>query len=230
MNIFGNIVCEVTRFMKILLSPAKTMNLEAPHTSQVPLFQKDATRLRRSLSKMSIKSIQDFYNVSKDTATLTKSYYLNNSTYIAIELFSGIAFKTFHQYEAPHTLDDLYILSGLYGIIQAQDGISPYRLDLTHPYKGSLIQFWKEKIYSYLKDEDTIISCMSKEYEALLDQRLLVTYVSIYKNAKKAPSVDAKKVRGAFANYLLRHKHPEGFVYDGYHYIKKDGNTIFIEK
>jgi cytoplasmic iron level regulating protein YaaA (DUF328/UPF0246 family) len=216
--------------MKILLSPAKTMNLDATFSSQIPWFEKESKHLRNYLSKMSISSLENFFNVSKETAKLTKSYYLNDSTYVAIQLFSGIAFKTFHQLETPKTLDDLYILSGLYGIIHALDGISPYRLDLSHPQKGSLIHFWKEKLYEYLKDEDSIISCMSQEYEVLLDQKLSVTYVSIFKNGKRAPSVDAKKVRGALANHLLRRKRPEGFNYDGYQYIKKDGHTIYIEK
>lgn len=216
--------------MKILLSPAKTMNLEATISTQIPVFEKESKRLRSHLSKMSISSIQNFFNVSRETAKLTKSYFLNKETYVASQLFSGIAFKTFHQFEVLNNLDDLYILSGLYGIIHAQDGISPYRLDLSHPQKGTLIPFWKEKLYDYLKDEDTIISCMSMEYEALLDQRLSVTYVSISKNGMKAPSVDAKKVRGAFAHHLLRYKRPDAFDYDGYHFIKKDGNTIFIEK
>lgn len=230
MSIFGNIVSEVTHFMKILLSPAKMMQLDASTSSQIPIFNDEANKLRKSFASLSIKSLESFFNVSKETATLTKSYYLNNNKYQAIHLFSGIAFKTFHSFEPLTNIDDLYILSGLYGIIHALDGISPYRLDLIHPKKGSLIAYWKKKVYGVLKDEQTIISCASQEYEAILDERLPITYVKILHKNKRAPSVDAKKVRGAFAYHLLKHQSPNGFTYEGYTYIKKDGNAIYIEK
>ncbi|MGA0351517.1 MAG: YaaA family protein [Acholeplasmataceae bacterium] len=216
--------------MKILLSPAKLLNLDASFSEKQPVFLHEATQLKKALKSMSLKKTEMFFKLSHQSALLTQSYYANDQHYKALELFSGIAFKTFHDQSQNVSYDDLYILSGLYGIIQAEDGISPYRLDLIHPTRGSLIQFWKKRIYQYLKNETIIISCASLEYEQILDERLPITHVKILKGEQAAPSVDAKKVRGAFAHHLLLHHQPDGFSYDGYSYIKKDGMTIYIKK
>ena len=216
--------------MKILLSPAKLLNLDASFSNQKPVFLHEATQLKKALRSMSLKKTETFFKLSHQSALLTQSYYANDQHYKAIELFSGLAFKTFHAQSQKVSFDHLYILSGLYGIIQAKDGISPYRLDLIHPTRGSLIQFWKKRIYQFLKNEDTIISCASQEYENILDDRLPIIYVKILKGEHAAPSVDAKKVRGALAHHLLLHHQSDGFNYDGYKYIKKDGHTIYIKK
>lgn len=216
--------------MKILLSPAKTMNTNAPNAYKEPVFMHEATQLRKALRSMSLKKTETFFNVSKDVAKTTKQYAEDDARYEAISLFSGIAFKTFHEQSPNPTYDHLYILSGLYGLVHAKDGIYPYRLDLVHPTRGSLIHYWKKRLYALLKDEKDIISCASKEYEAILDERLHVTRLHITKDLKRAPSVDAKKVRGAFAHHLLVRQSPEGFSFDGYTYIKKDDLIIYIAK
>lgn len=216
--------------MKVLLSPAKTMNLEASKSNQVPVFMNEAYQLKKALKSMSLKKTESFFKLSKNAARLTQSYTLMTETFKAIELYSGIAFKTYHQQHPKPNDDHLFVLSGLYGIVHAQDGILPYRLDLTHPTRGSLISFWRKKIYSFLKDEPEIISCASKEYESLLDPRLNITFVNIVSGDRLAPSVEAKKVRGALAHHLLIHLKPEGFSFEGYSYIKKDDKVIYIKK
>lgn len=215
--------------MKILLSPAKTLSLDAPNANQQPRFDHDTESLRRSFKRMSLKRYMSFFNISKDVAKLTKAYYLSDTRYNAHLLYSGIAFRVFHQFEKTD-VDNLYILSGLYGLIHANDGIKPYRLDLKHPVKGTLISFWKKRLYEVLKDEDVIYVCASSEYRALLDERLPLIDVIITNQEKKAPSVEAKKVRGALAHHLLKHKKADGFQFEGYRYTHQKESKIFIKK
>ncbi len=187
--------------MIILLSPAKTMNLRHPKETFNCLYKDDAIKLRTPLTSMSIKSLMTFFNISKDVALKTKSYFLDTHTYLVYNLFDGIGYSILKQL-SPNIPKRIYALSGLYGLLSMSDTVYPYRLDLTHPKKGSLVSFWKKKLYEALKDENIIISCLSYEYEVLLDEKLLVIKVEIMKGTKKAPSVDAKKVRAAFAAFL----------------------------
>ncbi len=187
--------------MIILLSPAKTMNLKHPQKDFHCSFEQDALKLRSSLTSMSVKRLMTFFNISKDVALNTYDYYHSEDTYVTYDMFDGIAYRILKQL-SPQVPKNIYALSGLYGLLHLSDTIYPYRLDLKHPKKGSLVTYWRQKLYEKLKDEDMIISCLSSEYDVLLDERLHVIHVEIYKDNKKAPSVDAKKVRAAFSVHL----------------------------
>ena len=75
-------------------------------------------------------------------------------------MFDGIGYRILKQL-SPKISKNIYALSGLYGLLHLSDTIYPYRLDLKHPKKGSLITYWRQKLYKKLKDEDMIISCLS---------------------------------------------------------------------
>ena len=217
--------------MKVILSPTKTLN--RTHRAEItrPIFDHEAELLRSSVASLSIKRLQTFFKCSKDIATQTKDYYVDENRYEAIKTYDGIGFRTLLKLE---TIDyhDLYIVSGLYGLLRASDGIKPYRLDLIHPKKGSLVSFWKPKLYEHLKDEDIIYLCISLEYEVLFDERLPLVFVDIRIGEKKASSVEAKKVRAAFSHYLLKHQglKLEAFEFDHYMVTQIDTKFITIKK
>jgi cytoplasmic iron level regulating protein YaaA (DUF328/UPF0246 family) len=217
--------------MKVILSPAKTLSFTIPLTEPLPHFESFAAPLFKDIELMNVLEIKAFFKCSSEVSNQTKDYYLNKKRYEAIHMYQGISFKTFQSFNKIHT-KNLYIASGIYGLVQANDALRPYRLDLTHPTKGSLISYWKPKLFTYLKDEDLIYLCVSKEYEVLFDTRLPLVFIDIYLNNKKAPSVDAKKVRGAFAHYLLSHDVRElsSFEYIGYKVISLSEHLITIKK
>jgi len=217
--------------MIILLSPAKTMNLRHPKEIFNCLYKNDAIKLRTPLTSMSIKSLMTFFNISKDVASKTKSYYLDTNTYLVYDLFDGIGYRILKQL-SPHIPKKIYTLSGLYGLLSMSDTVYPYRLDLTHPKKGSLVSFWKNKLYETLKDENIIISCLSSEYEVLLDDKLPVIKVDIMKGSKKAPSFDAKKVRAALAAFLEQFELDQmtQFSFEGYTCQSFQDHNIIIHQ
>ena len=216
--------------MIILLSPAKTMNLKHPQKDFRCFFEEDALNLRSSLTSMSVKRLMTFFDISKDVALKTYDYYHSEDTYVTYDMFDGIGYRILKQL-SPKVPKNIYALSGLYGLLHLSDTIYPYRLDLKHPKKGSLVTYWRQKLYKKLKDEDMIISCLSSEYDVLLDERLHVIHVEIYKDNKKAPSVDAKKVRAAFASYLDIYGFSQinQFQYDGYQVVELLDYKIIIK-
>jgi cytoplasmic iron level regulating protein YaaA (DUF328/UPF0246 family) len=217
--------------MKVIISPSKTLSLTKPSKNSLPYFDSFANLLFKDFETMDAVSLEAFFKCSKDISLQTKNYYLDKNRYHALSIFQGISFKTFQSFK-PVDTKNLYIASGIYGLISPSDAVRPYRCDLIHPTYGSLIPFWKPKLYLYLNDEDLIYLCVSKEYEVLFDKRLPLVFIDIYLGNKKAPSVDAKKVRGAFAYYLISHasKEIKDFQYNGYVVTSIDSNVITIIK
>lgn len=90
--------------------------------------------------------------------------------------------------------DQLYILSGLYGMLKPLDLIQPYRLEMGTKIKiGSkqnLYEFWKksltEKLNSEMGTEELLVNLASQEYFSALDaQKLHMPVVSpIFKDWK----------------------------------------------
>lgn len=217
--------------MKVILSPSKTLTLNTPYSNQLPVFHRDAIRLRQHFKSMPLKDYIQFFSISKELAKDVKQLCSDMNTYKVIDTYSGIQFKTFH--DLGHVdVTDLYIASGLYGILHSNDAIYPYRMDLKHPKLGSVTKFYKDKITSFLQQENDIYLCVSSEYAQLFDSSLDLIYVDIYLGDKKAPSVDAKKVRGAFAHYLLKYQgnHIEHFVYQDFRVIQISSHLITIKK
>lgn len=217
--------------MVILLSPAKTMQLKNPNKTFSCLYQKESLNLRKTFKHMPIKNIMAFFHVSKEVAKQTSLYYNAEDTYQVYDMFDGIGYRTLKSL-SNNIPRHIYAISGLYGILHLTDQVYPYRLDLKHPIKGSLISFWKEKLYERLKDEPLIISCASSEYEQILDPRLNIIYVHIFHGDKKASSVDAKKVRAALAYHIDTYGLDTlaSFEYDGYKFIEFIKSDIIIKK
>jgi len=217
--------------MVILLSPAKTMQLKNPNKTFTCLYQKESLQLRKTFKHMPIKKIMAFFNVSKEVAKQTALYYNSEDTYQVYDMFDGIGYRILKSL-ANDIPKHIYALSGLYGLLHLTDQVYPYRLDLKHPIKGSLISFWKEKLYERLKDEPLIISCASSEYEQILDKRLQITYVHILSGDKKASSVDAKKVRAALAYQIDVYglERLDAFNYDGFKFKSFKDKIITIKK
>ena len=217
--------------MVILLSPAKTMQLKNPSKTFSCLFQKESLLLRKTFKHMPIKTIMAFFHVSKEVAKQTSLYYNAEDTYQVYDMFDGIGYRILKSLS--HKMPKhIYALSGLYGILHLSDQVYPYRLDLKHPIKGSLISFWKEKLYERLKDESLIISCASSEYEQILDPRLNIIYVHILSGDKKASSVDAKKVRAALAYQMDVYgiERLDAFNYEGFKFKSFKDKIISIKK
>lgn len=176
--------------MKILLSPAKSLNEEVSFNKEIVTsiqFNEETERLVKKLKKLSVNQIEKLMNVSKDLATLnherfqdfSADYTVENS-YPAAYLFSGaayqgMAFTSLSPSDQEEGQKRLRILSGLYGILRPLDLIQPYRLEMgtkfeVTPKMNNLYKFWGDKIRKQLERElaaeesKLLVNLASKEY------------------------------------------------------------------
>ena len=182
--------------MKVLLSPAKTLNFnlatEFPEPS-ISIFSKEAEILVKKLKKKSVKNIAEMMHLSVELAELNYFRFQNwenpnqilESNRPCIYAFAGEVYKGFDAVSL--TADQITvaqskirILSGLYGLLKPLDLIYPYRLEMgtkwdISPKVKNLYSFWGAKIINSLnhemieKGENEIINLASVEYFKSID-------------------------------------------------------------
>ncbi len=196
--------------MIIIFSPTKTFTNEKVTSLSKPHFLNKANILIEQLKQFKIIDFKDKFKISDSLAKKTKDYYDNiHNNYAAVYQYGGTSFKFLDPHNInKNSLSNLYILSGLYGILNAFDGISPYRLEMLDTNLTNLYNFWQDDITNYLKNlNKPIINLASNEYSKVIqfEQLNIVTLDFKYiKNDKLIMnSMQLKKLRGLFANYIL---------------------------
>lgn len=221
--------------MKILLSPAKSLDYESKlPTDQFtePVFIKEATKLNGVLEKKSKKQLTNLMGISEKLAELNYQRYKEFSTPFntanarpAVYAFSGDVYVGLDAYAIPqkkimHLQETVRILSGLYGVLKPLDLIQPYRLEMGTELKvnrsKNLYEFWGDKITKSLNkelnDDEIILNLASNEYfksvnTKLLKGKLISPVFKDLKNGKlKIISFFAKKARGSMARFVIDHK------------------------
>lgn len=231
--------------MIILLSPAKTFNKETLSSNKRLIFEEKHNHLLNILKSMNKDELKSKLKLTDSLLNNVISYYNSfNNNIKAISLYGGHAFKHL-KYEELNSYNNLYILSALYGLVNANDAISKYRLDLDNKILDdkTLIDYWYNDINNYLtslKDE-LIINLSSNEYSRLLDLKMDNLYTinfQILKNGKlTSSSMELKKMRGKFANCLINNnindiKELKTLVVDGYKFDflgSKDNYLNFVK-
>ena len=98
---------------------------------------------------------------------------LNHSA-SAVEMYTGDSFKSWLSDAKARNVDHIYILSGKYGLLELNESIEPYDLNLGHQ-DASYIENWKRNVISKLKanhslaNTHAIIYTNEVYYEGLLD-------------------------------------------------------------
>ncbi len=225
--------------MKILVSPAKSLNYESvlPTTTHTqPVFVLEAQQLNTSLRDESPVALKKMMGISDKLAELN---WKRNQTFStpftptnarpAVFAFNGDVYSGLDAYSIAIENHDklqnsLRILSGLYGMLKPFDLMQPYRLEMGTPYavdgSKNLYEFWKSKLTQLLNAElqegELLVNLASKEYASAVDfkaiQRPVIAPVfKDFKNGQlKIISFYAKKARGLMARYLID-SHAEGY-------------------
>ena len=108
--------------------------------------------------------------------------------------------------------EHLCILSGLYGVLRARDGIIPYRLEMQAKIDlngvKSLYDYWECLLYEAI-DDDLIINLASKEYSDSIRKYIgsNVKFVDVifgsFVNGKLVTKpTEAKACRGAMVRFM----------------------------
>ncbi|MGB5417949.1 peroxide stress protein YaaA [Algibacter sp.] len=218
--------------MKLVLSPAKSLNFESPlptakHTE--PQFLKQSERLNKLLKTKSARSLSKLMDISEALGQLNfernQAWELPFSTdnaRPAMYAFNGDVYRGLDAYTIPETKletvqNTVRILSGLYGVLKPTDLIQPYRLEMGTKLKvgtkKNLYEFWKKDITKSLneelEDDEVFLNLASNEYFKAIDTKALKVPVVTanfkeFKNGQyKMISFFAKAARGMMARYVV---------------------------
>lgn len=218
--------------MKIVVSPAKSLNFESPLPIQnytESLFLKDAETIQKTLKKKKPKQLMELMDISEKLADLNWERNQNWSLPFTPEnarpavfafdgdVYTGLDAYTIPTDKFPVLEDKLRILSGLYGVLKPLDLMQPYRLEMGTSLpigtKKNLYEFWKKKVTaslnSELQENELFINLASNEYFSAVDTKTLKVPVITpefkdYKDGKlKMISFFAKKARGLMVRYII---------------------------
>lgn len=218
--------------MKLVLSPAKSLNLERKLPTVITTescFLAESERLNKLLKKKSARSLSKLMSISNNLGQLNyernQNWHLpftNDNARQAIYAFSGDVYRGLDAYtiseEKIKTLqDNVRIISGLYGLLKPLDLMQPYRLEMGTKFpvgkNKNLYEFWRKKITQSLNDElndnELFLNLASNEYFKAIDAKALKVPVitAVFKDFKngeyKMIMTFAKLARGYMTRYVI---------------------------
>ena len=183
--------------MKIILSPAKKMNIDTDSLAPMglPAFLDRTDEILAWLKHKSHEELKALWKcndkIAEQNVKRLERMDLYNNLTPAVLAYEGIAY----QYMAPAVLEDghfaylqehLRILSAFYGVLKPMDGVTPYRLEMqakaTIGNTKNLYDYWGNSLYNAVRDESgIIINLASKEYGKCIEKYLSSedTYITI---------------------------------------------------
>ena len=175
--------------MLILLSPAKTLDMESPSKVAQPTqpeFVEESEKLVKTLRRYSTKRLGELMNISDSLADLNRQRFQQWEVAFnecnarpAIEAFRGDVYigldaDTLGKRDLAYAQKHLRILSGLYGVLRPLDLMQAYRLEMGTQLKTrrgkSLYEYWGDGITEYLnadlqtQKQPLVINLASNEY------------------------------------------------------------------
>ncbi len=217
--------------MIIILSPAKTFN-RSPHAyDTLPVFKHKTHQLVQQLKTLTESQLMRSMHLSKSLAAVTHHDYIHFDTFktAAIHGYYGYQYRHLDIDSLEHKVSkkdikSIYILSGLYGLLKAYDGISPYRLEMKDKTIRNLYKFWQPSIESYIKkhfNNELIYNLASEEYGQLIkhiDHVITIQFYELNNGQLTIHAMEAKKMRGLLARYLIMYPHVDvkGIKIEGY--------------
>lgn len=174
--------------MKIIISPAKKMNIDTDSLAwrDLPAFLPQTEEILEKLRGMDYESLKKLWKCNDKIAVQNverlEHMDLRKRLTPAILAYEGIQY----QYMAPAVFSDkeydyiqehLRILSGFYGVLKPFDGVVPYRLEMQAKLQiddaKDLYRYWDSKLADQLVAEtDCIINLASKEYSSAVAKYL----------------------------------------------------------
>ena len=211
--------------MKIILSPAKKMNvnIESLEPLSQPVFLDKTAEILAWLKDKSGDQLKDLWKcndkIVEQNVKRLENMDLYNHLTPAILSYEGIAY----QYMAPAVFEDghfdyvqehLRILSAFYGSLRPMDGVTPYRLEMqakaTVENTKNLYEYWGNLLYKDVRDESgIIINLASKEYSKCIekylsaeDRYITITFCELYGGKLVTKGTYAKMARGEMVRYM----------------------------
>ncbi|NML60833.1 peroxide stress protein YaaA [Massilia sp. RP-1-19] len=216
--------------MLIVLSPAKSLDLETPPTTKLhttPDFLHRSRELIDVLRSYSPADLGSLMSISDTLSALNVGRYASWNAEPADgrqaimtfngDVYDGFDARSLKPKQLAYAQSKLRILSGLYGVLRPLDLIQPHRLEmgtrLSTPHGKDLYAFWGETVTGKLnelaaeQDAKVLVNLASEEYFKSVKPKLLSVPVITpvfedWKNGQyKIISFFAKRARGMMARY-----------------------------
>ena len=241
--------------MRIIISPAKKMNVDADSLpcQGLPAFLPRTERLLSALRARDAAELKRLWKCNDQIAALNirrlEAMDLRRNLTPAILSYEGIQYQymapgVFTSAEYGYVQEHLRILSGFYGMVRPFDGVTPYRLEmqarLAVDGAKDLYAFWGSSLARQLAAESgCILNLASREYSLCVSKHLepSVRFITCVFGEETGGRILEKgtlctMARGEMVRYLAEHRitEPEaakGFDRLGYRYAptRSDGNT-----
>jgi len=216
--------------MLIVLSPAKSLDLETPPTTQLtsqPDFLDHSELLIHRLRDFSPAELGKLMDLSDALSTLNVARYASwtkdtREARQAVmtfdgDVYDGLSARSLTAKQLDYAQSRIRILSGLYGMLRPLDLIHPHRLEmgtrLATARGKSLYDFWGDTITDALnrtaeqQGAEVLVNLASEEYfKSVKPKKLAMPVITPlfedWKNGKyKIISFYAKRARGLMARY-----------------------------
>lgn len=247
-----------------IISPAKNMrnlqlkNIEPKTTGYNRYFSKETEIISNTLKLLSPWDLQSIMKINEKLAFQSYAYFqdfnFKDKGVCALAAYDGLVFKNIKAEE--FTLEDfnfandhIRILDAFYGIATPLDGVLPYRLEMQYPIKinnQSIYDFWGDKLYKKLYEEDkVIINLASEEYAKAVrrylskDDIFIDIDFKVHRDQKlKTMATWAKMARGQMIKYIVENKINDpvdlkNFIYNGYKFderLSSQKKYVFVKQ
>ena len=243
--------------MRIIISPAKKMNVDADSLpcQGLPAFLPRTERLLSALRAMDAAELKRLWKCNDQIAALNirrlEAMDLQRNLTPAILSYEGIQYQymapgVFTSAEYGYVQEHLRILSGFYGLLRPFDGVTPYRLEmqarLAVDGAKDLYAFWGSSLARQLAAESgCILNLASREYSLCVSKHLepSVRFITCVFGEETGGRILekgtlCKMARGEMVRYLAEHRitEPEaakGFDRLGYRYAPtRSGRNTYV--
>jgi len=216
--------------MLIVLSPAKSLDLETPPTTTLhstPDFLDHSAQLIARMRQFSPAEVGSLMGISDALSALNVARYASWTPKLAEarqaimafngDVYAGFEARSLQPAQLDYAQSRVRILSGLYGLLRPLDLIHPHRLEmgtrLTTARGKDLYAFWGDTITNGLnraakeQGAQVLVNLASEEYfksvkPRQLDVPVIAPVFEDWKNGKyKIISFYAKRARGMLARY-----------------------------
>ena len=216
--------------MLIVLSPAKSLDLETPPTTTLhstPDFLDHSAQLIARMRQFSPAEVGSLMGISDALSALNVARYASWTPKLAEarqaimafngDVYAGFEARSLQPAQLDYAQSRVRILSGLYGLLRPLDLIHPHRLEmgtrLTTTRGKDLYAFWGDTITNGLnraakeQGAQVLVNLASEEYfksvkPRQLDVPVIAPVFEDWKNGKyKIISFYAKRARGMLARY-----------------------------
>lgn len=240
--------------MKIIISPAKTVKEGQGQYGSLPQLLARTEQIRKEVLKKDLYELMEMWGCSEKIAEVNQKRFaemnLSENLMCAIERYTGMQYQSLdyaslNETQKAYILKHVWIPDAFYGLLKADDGIVPYRMDFHTQIqingRKDLYEYWKDLPSSLIKD-DVLINLASDEYAKAILPYYKGNVINIrfarYKNGKLvSASTLAKKARGTFLRWMAVNsmeslEQMKDFDLDGFHYEKDVSNEscfVFVK-